>query len=330
MTAPDRQPRTWSELDLSRFFEIANDAFVIASPDGFFRLVNPAWTRLLGWTQEELTTRPFIEFVHPDDRESTLAEFAAIIEQGRRRSRSSTGTGTGMGRTGPSMDVAPGTRQGTVYATARDVTLREGVLDRFRRVVESAPNAIVLVSQGGTIGLINVQAKRCSAIPRMNCSASQSRSCCPPGSATTIPPSGTASSARRPRRHGHRPRSLRTPQGRPGDPRRSRAQPHRDRRGDPGPGSIIDITGRKAAEHGPSSGSGRSGGANLAKSEFLSRISHELRTPLNAVLGFAQLLGLGRAEPGSARNLTTSAGPAGISWSSSTRSSTSAGSRPGR
>jgi len=52
---------------------MAFDNACIAGLDGYFRRVNPSWTRTLGWTAEELMSKPSIEFVHPDDRAATLA-----------------------------------------------------------------------------------------------------------------------------------------------------------------------------------------------------------------------------------------------------------------
>ena len=40
----------------------------VAGVDGYFKRVGPAWTAKLGWSVEELLSRPFAEFVHPDDR----------------------------------------------------------------------------------------------------------------------------------------------------------------------------------------------------------------------------------------------------------------------
>ena len=54
------------------FFELSLDHICVAGFDGYFKRVNPSWTRTLGWTHEELLSRPSVEFVHPDDRERTL------------------------------------------------------------------------------------------------------------------------------------------------------------------------------------------------------------------------------------------------------------------
>lgn len=60
------------ETDRDRLFEHSLDLMAIAGLDGYLRQVNPSWTRVLGWSREELLSRPVIEFVHPEDRERTL------------------------------------------------------------------------------------------------------------------------------------------------------------------------------------------------------------------------------------------------------------------
>lgn len=43
-----------------------------------FTSLNSEWERVLGWTQQELTSRPFADFIHPNDRDRTLAEAAKV------------------------------------------------------------------------------------------------------------------------------------------------------------------------------------------------------------------------------------------------------------
>jgi PAS domain S-box-containing protein len=69
-------------VDLDRFFSLSIDMLCIAGFDGYFKHVNPAWERTLGWTGEELTTKPWSDFVHPDDLESTIAAADEQTEQG--------------------------------------------------------------------------------------------------------------------------------------------------------------------------------------------------------------------------------------------------------
>lgn len=63
--------RKKTEHELNRFFAQSPDLLCIVGPDGFFKKVNPAFTHLLGYTEEELTDRPYIDFVHPDDKKKT-------------------------------------------------------------------------------------------------------------------------------------------------------------------------------------------------------------------------------------------------------------------
>ena len=57
-----------------RLFDQALELLCVAGTDGYFKEVNPAFTRVLGYSAKELLARPFVEFVHPDDRERTDVE----------------------------------------------------------------------------------------------------------------------------------------------------------------------------------------------------------------------------------------------------------------
>ncbi|HKU40265.1 MAG TPA: PAS domain S-box protein [Polyangiales bacterium] len=61
-----------------RLFESALDLMCVAGPDGFFKQLNASWTTVLGWSIDELTSRPYIEFVHPDDVEASLEAGAKL------------------------------------------------------------------------------------------------------------------------------------------------------------------------------------------------------------------------------------------------------------
>ncbi len=59
-------------IQSDRIFEYALDMICIAGFDGYFKVLNPAWSKTLGWSNEELLSKPWIEFVHPQDRETTI------------------------------------------------------------------------------------------------------------------------------------------------------------------------------------------------------------------------------------------------------------------
>jgi PAS domain S-box-containing protein len=67
-----------TEDDLREFVDFSLNLLCIAGTDGYFKHVNAAWETSFGLTREELLSRPYLEFVHPEDREATIAEAAKI------------------------------------------------------------------------------------------------------------------------------------------------------------------------------------------------------------------------------------------------------------
>ena len=57
-----------------RMWRLSTDLMLVADMQGHMLSINPAWTSLLGWTQDELMGRRFFELLHPDDVAATLAE----------------------------------------------------------------------------------------------------------------------------------------------------------------------------------------------------------------------------------------------------------------
>jgi rsbT co-antagonist protein RsbR len=75
-----QEPKAW-DGGWKHYFTATSHLFAICAANGIFREMNPAWERTLGYSTEELCSRPFIELVHPEDRESTARAFAGIVER---------------------------------------------------------------------------------------------------------------------------------------------------------------------------------------------------------------------------------------------------------
>jgi PAS domain S-box-containing protein len=111
-----------AEEERDRFFQLTPDLLCIAGFDGFFKLLNPAWTATLGFTAEELVKQPYIEFIHPDDRDATLAQAAKIargapMAQYDNRCRCHDGSYKWL-----SWSVSPSIEHRLIYGVARDIT----------------------------------------------------------------------------------------------------------------------------------------------------------------------------------------------------------------
>ncbi|CAN7468370.1 PAS domain S-box protein [Trinickia sp. LjRoot230] len=116
----DITSRKEAETQRDRLFDLSLDLICLADPSGCFKRVNPAFSTVLGWSNEELLSRPFIEFVHPDDRVATMTEIhrrgpGEPIDQFENRYLCSDGTVRWLAWKAIQLD-------GLLYATARDVT----------------------------------------------------------------------------------------------------------------------------------------------------------------------------------------------------------------
>ncbi|SDS41166.1 PAS domain-containing sensor histidine kinase [Opitutus sp. GAS368] len=78
----DITERKHAEEQLDRFFNRSLDMHCLAGYDGYLKRVNPAWERTLGFATEELLSRPYLEFVHPDDRAGVMQELIRL-QQGQ-------------------------------------------------------------------------------------------------------------------------------------------------------------------------------------------------------------------------------------------------------
>ncbi len=164
---------------IGEFFELSVDMLCIADTNGFFRRLNPAWTKNLGWSPDELMARPYLDFVHPEDHEKTLAEVEVLSASGRtvsfeNRYRRSDGSWRTL-----LWNAAKSDDENLIYAIARDVTEQRRVetmknefvstvSHELRTPLTSIRGALDLVA-GGVAGSIPDEASEMLAVARSNC-----------------------------------------------------------------------------------------------------------------------------------------------------------------
>jgi PAS domain S-box-containing protein len=112
--------------ELSQLYDLSLDMLCVARYDGYMQNVNPAWTAVLGWSQEEMLARPWADFVHPDDLQATIAVasqlFAgATVVHFENRYFHKDGSVRWLQWTA----APPKDGQQVVYAAARDITERK-------------------------------------------------------------------------------------------------------------------------------------------------------------------------------------------------------------
>jgi len=78
----DLTERKKAEAELDRFFNLSNDLICIVGSNAHFLRVNPACEEALGYSAAELRARPLFDFMHPDDRDASLAEFIRLRKDG--------------------------------------------------------------------------------------------------------------------------------------------------------------------------------------------------------------------------------------------------------
>jgi PAS domain S-box-containing protein len=108
-----------------RFFDNAIDLLCHLDFSGYFQRLNPAWERTLGFTRRELMARPFIEFVHPDDRERTLAQNRMVRSGDEARAFENRYRCRDGSYRWLRWNAAPDPSHRTIYSVARDVTVEK-------------------------------------------------------------------------------------------------------------------------------------------------------------------------------------------------------------
>ena len=152
----DVTERKRAERERNRMFELSIDMLCIAGFDGYFKQLNPAYTTTLGWTPEELRSLPWLEFVHPDDREATVAAGAQLaagkpVRSFENRYRCKDGSYRWI-----SWNSLPLPEEQEIFAVARDITELKHAAhiqrasERSYREIFNATNEMVFVHDART------------------------------------------------------------------------------------------------------------------------------------------------------------------------------------
>jgi PAS domain S-box-containing protein len=130
-----------------RFFDLSIDMLCIARFSGYFKRLNPAWEKTLGYTREELQSRPMFDFVHPDDRERTRDQNSRVRAGGQalsfeNRYRCKDGSYRWL-----LWNSTADLEHELIYAVARDITARKQAEDERERLLHKLQVALAEVKE---------------------------------------------------------------------------------------------------------------------------------------------------------------------------------------
>jgi len=155
-----RAKRLQAERD--RILEVSQDMICIAGMDGYFKYLNPAWEKNLGYTDEELLSKKFLDFVHPDDRAKTKGEFESLATGSQTVDFENRYTHRDGGIRHLSWMATPLPDEERVYAVGRDITERKQVERKYRTVADFTYDWEYWVNMDGTLEYVSPSCERIS------------------------------------------------------------------------------------------------------------------------------------------------------------------------
>jgi len=149
-------PAIGIERVATRLFDLSLDLLVTAGFDGYIKHANPAFERTLGWTAEDLRMRPYLEFMHPDDRERIAAEALALAggdHETRDFELRFAHRDGGWRRI--LISAQAGLEEQLLYAVGKDITDGREAEERFRSAFENAAIGMSMTSTEGRFLRVN-------------------------------------------------------------------------------------------------------------------------------------------------------------------------------
>ena len=269
------------------------DGIVMLNPTGRIVLTNGQAEALFGYERGELRGKPIEILLPARYREMHVGHRTNFFMQPRTRTMGAGLELYGVRKSGDEFPVEISlsplkTEEGTLVMSAiRDISVRKKAEQKFRALLEAAPDAIVIVDSEGTITLVNSQAENIFGYTRAEMLSQKVEMLLPDRYRANHP--------------GHRSGFFTEPRVRPMGvglelygkrkdgtefPIEISLSPLETEEGTLVSSAIRDITERKLLETTLREKNAELARANQAKDVFLANMSHELRTPLNAIIGF--------------------------------------------
>lgn len=127
--------------NMGLFFDLSPDLLCIAGYDGFFRKVNPAYCKLMGYSETELYSRPINSFVYKEDSEVTTKSRETVVTGNTLlnfENRYLTKSGEIIWLSWTSVPVK---EEGLIYAIAKNITAKKRLEEERNSLLASLTKA---------------------------------------------------------------------------------------------------------------------------------------------------------------------------------------------